>query len=625
MLSLSQTIEHTLTDLAPNGLTDDRVHQTWTELKTKTNDDVAASLTMAQVKMSETTESNKHFQLSDKPISELKSKNLDCISSQKYQLNDAEQQSRWIGLPSSISIGMTNDKIVSQSKPTTGHFDMASSLNVADRFIDDKVEKAGQNILLKQQLKNDNSHLRNRYRVEQNIVFKPEDQARYYDAESGQFRANSSEKLPKRRSNSISCYHMYIGSGVPKPSFVVENRGHFQEPDECNRWKSSEDNCQQFDGTVYQWANGSLKDPVTEFNQGVSKSPSTSVQLPQASSPGISNIRTSSSVNLSQQFYPTVTLSHIADSSTSRWSSNRPTQSATTPTEQLQASSNKWKTRSLQQSSHVRPCSPAVDNLPLTGPNCLPISTAKLIPASKGPVLHEASPESILSTSKALPRLISLRSSEDEAHSPSVVRTHFLPVSETGLAKVRPSQHSSGMKSVNYVAPMSSSSKTQTSYRLGFDTNQQLTQPEGIFEPVYYHSVHKPNSSINQTWPVNASSNLLNTVLATEGKGGRLFARRRANSDAWIVGEKEEPSKTAAKSTMSDRNITGVQAMAEPDVMQRRRSLTAGHLQQPAHSEIDSNSRQYRSRTAQKLENRFSSPRPFNGKYNASQASLQFS
>lgn len=621
MLSLSQTIEQTLTDLAPNGLTDDRVHQTWTDLKTKANNDVAASLTVAQVKMTETTESNKDFQLSDKPISELKSKNLDCVSSQKYQLNDAEQQSRLIELPSSVTIGMANDKIVSQSKPTTGHFDMASSLNVSDRFIDDKVEKAGQNILLKQQLKNDNSHLRNRYRVEQNIVFKPEDQARYYDAESGQFRESSSEKPPKRRSNSISCYHMYIGSGVPKPSFVVENRGHFQEPDGCNRWKSSEDNRQQFDGTVHQWANGSIKDPVTEFNQGVSKSLSTSIQVPQASSPGISNIRTSSSVNLSQQFYPTVTLSHIADS----WSSNRPTQSATTPTEQLQASSNKWKTRSLQQSSLVRPFSPAVDNLPLIGPNSLPISTAKLVPASKGSVLHEASPGSILSTSKALPTLISLRSNEDEAHSPSVVRTHFLPVNKTGLAKVRPSQHYSGMKSVNYDAPRSSSSKSQTSYTLGFDTNQQLTQPEEIFEPVYYHSVHKPNSSINQTWPVNASSNLLNTVSTTEGKGGRLFARRRANSDAWIVGEKEEPNKTAAKSTMSDRNIIGMQAMAESDVMQRRRSLTAGHLQQPAHRETDSNSRQYRSRTAQKLENRFSSPRPFNGKYNTSLVSLQFS
>lgn len=625
MPSLTQT----LTDSAPNGSTDDRVRQTWTKFKTTTNDDTTACLTTSQIVMSETTESNTDFQLSDKLINELQTKNMDCVASQEYQLNNAEQQSRWTELPSSMPINKPNDKIISQSKPTTGHFDTTSSLNISDRFIDGKVEKTGHYVPLQQQRTNDNNHLRNRYRVEQNIVFKPVEQARFYDAESGQFRENSSEKLPKRRSNSISCYHMYIGSGIPKPSSVVENnKEHFQQFDECsNRWKPSEDNRKLFDGTVYQWANGAIKDPVTEFTQGVSKSPSTSIQLPQASSPVVSNMCMSSSVNLSQQFYPTATLSHITDSSASHRSSNRPIQSARTPTEQSWASSNKWETRRLQQSSPVHPFSPAVDYVPLIGlnsPHCLPVSTAELVPASMGAMLYEEPPKLILSTSRASPTLVSLRSNEDKTHSPSVGRTHFLPVNETALARVRPLQHNSGMKSVNYDARMCSPSKSRTTSTLDFENNQQLTQPEEILQPVYYQSAHIPNSSFSQTRPVNATSNSLNTVLANEGKGGRLFARRRANSDAWIVGERDEPTKTVAKSTISNRNITGMQAMVEPDCMQRRRSLTAGHLQQPVHSEFGSNSHQYRSRTAQKLVNSFCSPRPFGyGKCNASQASSQ--
>lgn len=617
MLSLSQMAAEPPNSI-PNESTDDRgVHQT--KVETKANDDMTACLTTAQLRINEATECNRAFQLSDKPIGELKSKHLDCVSIQKYQLNDAEQQSRWNELPNSLTIDETNDKITFQSKPTTGHFDMASPLNKSDRSIDDRAEREGQTSLSKQQLKHNNNHLRNRYRVEQNFVFKPVDQARHYDAESGQFRENSSDKPPKRRSNSISCYHMYIGSGILKPSSVVENnRRHFQKPEECNRWKPREENCKQFDGTVYQWANGTINDPVTDFNQGVSNSQSRPTST-EASSPGKSNISMSPSVNLSQQCYPTMRPSHNAANSISHWSSNRPIQLAT-PTKQLQASSNKWETRSLHRSSPVSPFSPASDDLPLLGPNsphCMPKSMTKLVPAYMDVLLHEAPPESILGTSRALPKLISLRSNEDEAHSPSTVHRHFLPFNETALVKVKSPQHYSDMTSVNYDAHMHSLSKYQNTPTLGLDTNRQLTQPEKFSEPQPpYHSAHKPNSSISETCPVNANSDSLKTFLANEGKGGRLFARRRANSDAWIVGERDEPSKTAAKSVISDRNIIGMQAMAEPNGMQRRRSLAAAHLQQPVHNEIGNNSHQYRSRTAEKLVNSFSSPRPFNGKNN---------
>lgn len=348
-------------------------------------------------------------------------------------------------------------------------------------------------------------NFRSRYRVEQKFEFKQLQQSRYYDADSGQFTEKKTAIPRKRRSNSISSCYMYISPSGIKSSLSTEDN------------RSLDSVSQNFQEAHLK--QGTCTDRTTPSLAPVKQVPIS--KLPQSPLAHIQNNTLSNATsntgleNVSSKDFPRIpNLEHVDSSvhypaalATDRYSGSQslvPKEVADYPKTCLNRSFQKNnqfsmadETSSALYCQHSGSRNGKVDS----SANC----RLSAVTAANKMTNAPASISNYVNQSKQLTSRRSYRYPE------------------------YPEYYSDGGEWNTPLEYMHSSSNKVNRHGPTQEYGQNITDDEFCRSTT---RVRTNSSTKPQRQDLNES------IAINEGRGGRLFARRRANSDAWIIGER---------------------------------------------------------------------------------------
>lgn len=361
-------------------------------------------------------------------------------------------------------------------------------------------------------------NFRSRYRVEQKFEFKPLQQSRYYDADSGQFTEKKTTIPRKRRSNSISSCYMYINPSGIKSSLSTEDSRSL----DCESKNSQEAHFKQ----------GTCTDRTTPFLAPVKQVPI--LKLPRSPLAHIqyntlSNVTFNTGLeNVSSKDFPQIpNLEHVDSSvhypaalANDGYSGSPPSLGPKEVADYLKTCLN----RSFQKNNQFS----------MAGE-----TSSALYSQHSGP--HNDKIDSRLIRS----RLSAVTAANKMTNAPASSSNYVNQSKElTSRRSYRyPEYYSDGGEWNTPLEYMHSSSNKVNRHGPTQESGQNITDDEFCRSTTRM----RPNST---TKPHRQDLN--ESIAINEGRGGRLFARRRANSDAWIIGERPPVDTLQATSGVDD-------------------------------------------------------------------------